>query len=859
MKKIWSALLALTLAFGSLLCLPVPARAEEPGGNTGFGHYGMRFWIGSTPIEPQANIYRMVLDALSEDPAAGQIELEWEATPLHFSTYLRDEALAALRLDHPELDLAGFSITKWDSRMVANYVARLSLTLKREKPRPPEYAAGLRQAMDLVAAAPAAEYEKARAAFSWLTENCSLGGGSSVEQLFGTRQGDASAFASAFQLLMTAANVECVLGYDYTFGRTWNYVKIGGKWYVVDLDRALSLKSGADTSYCYRYFLCGDDRYTQRENFPDFMRFLGRGSQLSPVPEAASCPYEPRTYTVTLADAANGTVTARLPSGQAVASGGRVPAGSSLEVTLVPDAGYDKQVHPQPSAPYLPASGEGFTWTLPNIHHDLVLDGYFSDRKPQILGTFSFLNPSSGGSITLYDAWNQRSFQENVPLTCYNVSEMHVQFLPAAGWHLERVLFKTWAQDGGADPIVGSLSGGGLPEHGELVLSGKDITPYSYVTAEFAEDTQPRSVRVSWTAEHGTLYAAEGATGNAIENSGLLPLGGDLALTLVPDSGYHLESLTANGSAISQKPDASGKLTLPAVREDTVLNAVFSKAPVPPAPPSGGGDSGPETPVPETPAPPEVTVHADGSADITVSQPGTPQTVRVPVSGWTPGMAAVLIYPDGTEKLLKKAVEHSGSVNVTLDRTAKVVFRDLTPSFSDTAGHWAAPPIAFAAAHQLFQGTGPDSFSPEQSMTRAMLAAVLHRLEDSPQAAVSGVFPDTPGGAYYSKAAEWAYETGIVRGSGGKFLPGSSVTRQELAAMVYRYAGAFGLDTSQRASLNGFADEAACASWARDALSWAVAAGLLQGRENSALAPGGTATRAEVAAILQRLLEYAAR
>ena len=169
-------------------------------------------------------------------------------------------------------------------------------------------------------------------------------------------------------------------------------------------------------------------------------------------------------------------------------------------------------------------------------------------------------------------------------------------------------------------------------------------------------------------------------------------------------------------------------------------------------------------------------------------------------------------------------------------------------------GYWGAEAVAFAASRGLLQGVGGNRFDPDGVLTRAMLVTVLYRLEGQPEGA-EAAFSDVAAGTWYASAAAWAAEAGIANGvSGGAFAPERSITRQELAAMLYRYAGYAGLDTSARQPLTAFADGAERAGWAEEALSWALATGLLTGKDGGRLDPAGNASRAEVAAVLERLV-----
>jgi hypothetical protein len=183
--------------------------------------------------------------------------------------------------------------------------------------------------------------------------------------------------------------------------------------------------------------------------------------------------------------------------------------------------------------------------------------------------------------------------------------------------------------------------------------------------------------------------------------------------------------------------------------------------------------------------------------------------------------------------------------------------------FADvSASDWFYGNVEYVAKNRLMNGTATDTFSPNAAMTRAMLVTVLHRLENEPVAAHASSFSDVSADKYYAAAVAWASENSIVTGTGnGRFAPDADITREQLAAILYRCAGARGLDVSTRGDASSFTDAGDVSSWAGDALSWAVGAGIITGRSNptgTELAPKGKATRAEVAAVLMRFIERTA-
>ena len=175
--------------------------------------------------------------------------------------------------------------------------------------------------------------------------------------------------------------------------------------------------------------------------------------------------------------------------------------------------------------------------------------------------------------------------------------------------------------------------------------------------------------------------------------------------------------------------------------------------------------------------------------------------------------------------------------------------------FADVQNNvWYSEAIAYVYNNGMMNGT-EKGFEPNAATTRAMIVTMLHRLEKEPAAGVAG-FADVAGGQWYSEAIAWAAVNGVVNGySETKFAPNDEITREQLAAILYRYAQFKGLNVSAKGDLSGFADGAAVSDWAVEAMQWAVGAGLLNGNEQGRLAPTAGATRAEVAMMLMRFAE----
>ena len=172
------------------------------------------------------------------------------------------------------------------------------------------------------------------------------------------------------------------------------------------------------------------------------------------------------------------------------------------------------------------------------------------------------------------------------------------------------------------------------------------------------------------------------------------------------------------------------------------------------------------------------------------------------------------------------------------------------------ASHWAHDDITYVYENDLMNGTDGSLFSPESTTTRAQVVTVLYRLAGQPAADWANPFWDVPASAWFHDAVTWAWENDITGGvSSTHFGAGNAVTREQLAAFLYRYAQDQGYDTSARADLSGYSDAGLVSSYATEALSWANATGLITGTTGTTLSPQGSATRAQVATILSRFCQ----
>ena len=171
---------------------------------------------------------------------------------------------------------------------------------------------------------------------------------------------------------------------------------------------------------------------------------------------------------------------------------------------------------------------------------------------------------------------------------------------------------------------------------------------------------------------------------------------------------------------------------------------------------------------------------------------------------------------------------------------------------------WYAPYVSYVSEHGIFQGMGGGRFEPDTVMTRAMFVTVLHRMYGSPSPKSAAAFSDVPAGAWYAKAVAWGAENSVVRGySETQFGSNDPVTREQMCTLLVRFAALTGKQLPKTVPANRFADEAQISGYASDAVSACQQAGVVQGMPGNQFAPRGSATRAQVAAVLTRYLQSA--
>lgn len=388
-------------------------------------------------------------------------------------------------------------------------------------------------------------------------------------------------------------------------------------------------------------------------------------------------------------------------------------------------------------------------------------------------------------------------------------------------------------------------------------------------------------VQQTFTVKGGNLYVGEGAS--LTLNSGATVVGtivgtkptGMYTITLnARDSSFTLEGVSYLKGE-SATVNYTGTYTLPTL-DGNYRWVNESGTPVTSVNPqdnnktfyvdysSGGGDHGGGGGGGSSSSSSRVTVASTTHGRVTVSpdNPKTGDTVTItvrPDDGYVLDTLTVTNASGKEVELTKVNDTRYTFVMPSSKVTVKATFVAEEPSgmpFTDVAsGAWYYDAVSFVYKRGLMSGTGDNLFSPNVTTSRGMIVTILYRLDGSPSASSAG-FTDVTSGQWYTDAVNWAAANDIVAGYGnGLFGPNDTVTREQMAVILYRYAQYKGYDTSASNSLNGYTDVGGVSSWALTAMQWANAEGLINGTSSTTLSPTSGATRAEVAQILMRFCE----
>ncbi|SBW08911.1 putative Beta-galactosidase [uncultured Eubacteriales bacterium] len=329
--------------------------------------------------------------------------------------------------------------------------------------------------------------------------------------------------------------------------------------------------------------------------------------------------------------------------------------------------------------------------------------------------------------------------------------------------------------------------------------------------------------------------------------------GGFTATCAVTVSTYEAPSSSSGNTTTTTVKNADGSITKTVTNKRTGVvtetttwtdgtQLVVEKQP-------GGAMTSTETRKDGTKVTSATTAAGETTANVALPKNAGSVAVTIPVAGTlTSGVVAVIVKSDGTEEIVKSSVLTEDGLRVLLSEDAKLKLVDNSKRFDDVKNaDWHAEAVNFVASRELFQGTSANLFSPGASMTRGMFLTVLYRYEGGSDPAAGKI--------WYSAAQSWAVDAEISDGTGME----NTITREQIAALLYRYAGEKVSAPETGSSAKDFTDGDRVSSWAAQAMDWAVGLGLITGKDGGRLDPSGTATRAEVAIILRRFIELGAK
>ena len=395
-------------------------------------------------------------------------------------------------------------------------------------------------------------------------------------------------------------------------------------------------------------------------------------------------------------------------------------------------------------------------------------------------------------------------------------TEIRLTATPNTGYHL-----KEWQV----------ISGGVTIENNKFTMPSANVE----VKAIFEKDAPPAPTEFTITVTSGDNGTASASHAKAV-------VGTEITLTATPNKGYHFKEWQVISGGVTIKDD---KFTMPSANVE--VKAIFEKD-------TGGGGGGYNPPVTYY----TLRFETGGGSDIPSVQ-GTYNTY-IDLTKYVPTWRGHTFIGWYTERSLMNKVS---GVYLTKDMTVYALWRvDENPNtganpFTDVSEKdWFYGDVMFVYENGLMLGTSKTLFSPHGTATRGMMATILWRMEGSPAPKGKNSFTDVEAGKWYADAITWTAENGIFAGYGkDKFGPDDPITREQLAAIFYRYADYKGYDLTVKGNLDKFKDADKITDYAKTAMQWAVGSGLMKGKSGNLLDPQGTATRAEIAAMLHRFIE----
>ena len=395
-------------------------------------------------------------------------------------------------------------------------------------------------------------------------------------------------------------------------------------------------------------------------------------------------------------------------------------------------------------------------------------------------------------------------------------TEIRLTATPNTGYHL-----KEWQV----------ISGGVTIENNKFTMPSANVE----VKAIFEKDAPPAPTEFTITVTSGDNGTASASHAKAV-------VGTEITLTATPNKGYHFKEWQVMSGGVTIKDD---KFTMPSANVE--VKAIFEKD-------TGGGGGGYNPPVTYY----TLRFETGGGSDIPSVREA--YNTYIDLTKYVPTWRGHTFIGWYSERSLMNKVS---GVYLTKDMTVYAGWRvDENPGtganpFTDVSEKdWFYGDVMFVYENGLMLGTSKTLFSPHGTATRGMMATILWRMEGSPAPKGKNSFTDVEAGKWYADAITWTAENGIFAGYGkDKFGPDDPITREQLAAIFYRYADYKGYDLTVKGNLDKFKDADKITDYAKTAMQWAVGSGLMKGKSGNLLDPQGTATRAEIAAMLHRFIE----
>ena len=499
----------------------------------------------------------------------------------------------------------------------------------------------------------------------------------------------------------------------------------------------------------------------------------------------------PTTYTVTVGNDGNGTGTAT-PSTAA--------AGTTITLTATPNKGYHFKEWQVISGG---VSIKDNKFTMPN--NNVEIKAIFEKDAPPTPTEYTVTVTTEGGGTASAS-----------PAKAAAGTEITLTATPNTGYH-----FKEWQV----------ISGGVTIKDNKFLMPSANVE----VKAIFEKDAPPAPTEFTITVTSGDNGTASASHAKAV-------VGTEITLTATPNKGYHFKEWQVISGGVTIKDD---KFTMPSANVE--VKAIFEKD-------TGGGGGGYNPPVTYY----TLRFETGGGSDIPSVREA--YNTYIDLTKYVPTWRGHTFIGWYTERSLMNKVS---GVYLTKDMTVYAGWRvDENPNtganpFTDVSEKdWFYGDVMFVYENGLMLGTSKTLFSPHGTATRGMMATILWRMEGSPAPKGKNSFTDVEAGKWYADAITWTAENGIFAGYGkDKFGPDDPITREQLAAIFYRYADYKGYDLTVKGNLDKFKDADKITDYAKTAMQWAVGSGLVKGKSGNLLDPQGTATRAEIAAMLHRFIE----